>query len=80
MPVEFMMPDGKLGPLGTELQGLNIRSPRFRGLDTLRKDEWKGFDTVLVEVAQQRLNVVADLLSRGLVLNIPNAMGLVVPF
>jgi len=75
MAVEFMMQGAELGSIASELQGLNIRSPRFRGLDTLRKDEWKGFDTVLVEVAQQRLNVVADLLSRGLVLNIPNAMG-----
>lgn len=79
MTVELMTQnsDGSfgLGPVSSQLQGLNINSPRFRGLDTLRKDEWKAFDSVLVEVAQQRMVAVRDLISRGLTLNIPNAMG-----
>ena len=42
---------------------------------TLRKDEWKHYDTVVVEAARQRMVGVQDLLSRGLVYNIPNGMG-----
>jgi len=42
---------------------------------TLLKDEWKQYDDVVLEVALQRLNAVGDMLSRGLVLNVPNALG-----
>jgi hypothetical protein len=42
---------------------------------TLLKDEWKQYDDVVLRVAQERLVGVGDLLARGLVLNVPNAMG-----
>lgn len=42
---------------------------------TLRKDEWKHYDTAIVEAARNRLNGVADLYSRGLVYRIPNGLG-----
>jgi uncharacterized linocin/CFP29 family protein len=42
---------------------------------TLLKDEYKYYDDVVLQVAQERLVGVGDLLARGCVLNIPNAMG-----
>ena len=45
------------------------------GNATLRKDEWKHYDTAVIKAAQERLVAVADLQSRGLTYNIPNGMG-----
>lgn len=42
---------------------------------TLLKDEWKQYDDVVLRVAQERLVGVGDLLARGLVYNVPNALG-----
>lgn len=42
---------------------------------TLPYDTWKIFDTTVEETARERLRAIADLRSRGLVRNIPNAMG-----
>lgn len=42
---------------------------------TLLKDEWKYYDDTVLRVAQERLVGVADLLSRGLTLTVPNALG-----
>ena len=42
---------------------------------TLRKDEWKQFDEVLLRIKQERLVGVDDLTSRGLVYNISNGLG-----
>jgi len=42
---------------------------------TLRKDEWKHYDTAILKVTQERLRGVADLYSRGLSYTIPNGMG-----
>lgn len=53
--------------------GLKVNSLRTN--DTLRKDEWKQYDAAIVEAAQQRLVVVADLMSRGLVYRIGNGLG-----
>ncbi len=47
----------------------------LRTNDTLRKDEWIQFDEKLIPIAQQRMNAVGDLLSRGLRHNVPNGMG-----
>jgi len=41
---------------------------------TLRKDEWKFYDTAVQLAARQRLVGIADLESRGLVLNLGNGM------
>lgn len=54
--------------------GFNINALRTN--DVLRKDEWKLFDTALVEVARKRLIGVQDLISRGLTRSIPNALGI----
>jgi hypothetical protein len=42
---------------------------------TLRRDEWKALDDALVMIAEQRLQGVADLKSRGLVYTLGNGMG-----
>lgn len=42
---------------------------------TLRKDEWKHLDEKVVQIAKKRMVGVSDLISRGLVLNIPNGLG-----
>lgn len=51
------------------------QSVRVNANTTLRKDEWKHYDTAVVKVAQERLVAVGDLQSRGLVLNIANGLG-----
>lgn len=42
---------------------------------TLRRDEWKQLDDAIVEVARHRLSGTNDLINRGLVYNLGNAMG-----
>lgn len=42
---------------------------------TLRKDEWKQLDEAVVTVVESRLTGVQDLINRGLVYNLGNAMG-----
>jgi uncharacterized linocin/CFP29 family protein len=42
---------------------------------TLRRDEWKQLDEAVLKVAQDRLTGVNDLISKGLVYNLGNAMG-----
>lgn len=41
---------------------------------SLRKDEWIQLDEAVIKAARQRLKLVADLRSAGLVYNIPNGM------
>ncbi len=53
--------------------GFNINSLRTN--DTLRKDEWKLYDTAIVSIAKARLIGVGDLMARGLSMSIPNALG-----
>jgi hypothetical protein len=55
---------------------VSVNGKNFRvNAGTLLKDEWKYYDDVVLKVAQERLVGVADLMSRGLVLNVPNALG-----
>lgn len=42
---------------------------------TLLDEEWKHFDRAVQDVARERLPIVTDLIQRGLVMNLPNAMG-----
>lgn len=42
---------------------------------TLRRDEWKQFDDKVMQIARERLNVTQYLISKGLVYNLPNALG-----
>ena len=49
--------------------------PQLVGNATLRYDEWRQLDDVVIKVAEQRLNGVQDLIDNGLTRNIGNAMG-----
>lgn len=42
---------------------------------TLRRDEWKQLDEAILPIAESRLNGVQDLINRGLVYSLGNAMG-----
>lgn len=42
---------------------------------TLRRDEWKQLDQALITAARYRLGGIEDLVTRGLVFNVGNAMG-----
>jgi hypothetical protein len=42
---------------------------------TLRRDEWKQLDDAILEPSRYRLGGVEDLISKGLVFNLGNAMG-----
>jgi uncharacterized linocin/CFP29 family protein len=57
------------------LSGKPLSSQSLRTLDTLRHEEWKFFDDVLIEEAKIRLVGVGDLIRLGLVTNVPNALG-----
>lgn len=65
-----------IDPGGCSYVNANGKSERILGVNaTLRKDEWKHLDETVVQIAQQRLVGVNDLVSRGLVYNIPNGLG-----
>jgi hypothetical protein len=55
--------------------GRPISTKELRTNDTLRKDEWKSFDSVLVREAQIRLKAVADLYAAGLTKSIKGGLG-----
>lgn len=63
------------GTVAQRLQasGMNVNSLRTN--TTLRKDEWKQYDTAVIKAAMQRLSGVADLMSRGLSYTITNGLG-----
>lgn len=56
-------------------EGKALTAAALRTLDTLRHDEWKFFDSVIVKEGVIRLVGVADLLGAGNVINVPNALG-----
>lgn len=53
--------------------GMNVGA--LRTLSTLRKDEWKQYDEVVVQIARDTLRAAGDLINAGLVYNLNNAMG-----
>jgi len=63
------------GSVGQKLLdgGFNVNALRTN--DILRKDEWVSFDTKVIEVARKRLVAVGDLMSQGLSMALPNALG-----
>jgi len=63
------------GSVGQRLLACNFNVNALRTNDVLRKDEWKQYDTALIEVAQKRMPLVQELISRGLVYTIPNGLG-----
>jgi uncharacterized linocin/CFP29 family protein len=57
------------------LTGKALTAAALRTADTLRHEEWKFFDDVLVKAAVIRLIGVGDLLNAGLVRPVSNALG-----
>jgi uncharacterized linocin/CFP29 family protein len=58
-----------LRPCATPIQdGLTVNG-------VLLDEEWKHFDRTVMDISRERLPVVTDLIRRGLVMNLPNAMG-----
>jgi uncharacterized linocin/CFP29 family protein len=57
------------------LAGQALSAGALRTLDTLRHEEWKFFDDVLINEALIRLVGVADLINAGLTRPVPNALG-----
>lgn len=64
-----------VGPIANRLLAENFNTNALRTNATLRKDEWKFYDTAIVKEAQQRLNGVADLMSRGLTFSVAGGFG-----
>lgn len=72
----FVGNDGRSYVSVTNAQTGKLESiPLMNAAATLRKDEWKQLDEVVVKAAQSRLRFVSDLHAAGLVYSIPNGMG-----
>jgi uncharacterized linocin/CFP29 family protein len=56
---------------GGELKAVPIRNAQA----TLRKDEWKHYDTAVIDAATKRLKAVNFFNARGMSYNIPNGLG-----
>lgn len=54
---------------------LNWNTQSINNNALLRRDEWKQLDDVLIDVGRQRLGGIQDLIDKGLVMNLGNAMG-----
>ena len=63
------------GDVAMKLLANNFNVNSLRTNDVLRKDEWKQYDTALIEVATKRMPLVQELISRGLTYNISNGLG-----
>ena len=66
------------GSVAMTLLANNMDPMALRTNATLRKDEWIQLDLAVVTIARERLVVTGDLLSRGLRLNVKNALGTLV--
>ena len=64
-----------MGPVAQALMSSNFNINALRTQALLRKDEWVMYDNKVIEVAYQQLVGVGDLMSRGLSMNVPNALG-----
>jgi len=64
-----------IGEDNRSYMNINGKATIINNASTLRKDEWKQYDTAVIEAARLRLNGIADLNSRGLSYNIPNGLG-----
>jgi hypothetical protein len=52
----------------------NYKAIQVNTNGTLRRDEWKALDEVVLQIAESRLTGINDLVSRGLVYNLGNGM------
>src|SRR5204863_598432 len=79
--VDFLVMEGNNfrahGTAGVAAQllkyGFNVQALRPNGV--LQKDEWKILDDTVTQVARARLRGIADLISRGLTVNLRNPLG-----
>lgn len=77
---EFITVNGNSGftASGSVAQRLLQSGGNFNALRTngvLLRDEWKAFDNVVVDITRENLVAVAEVMNRGLVYNLPNALG-----
>lgn len=63
------------GAVADKLLKSGFNTNALRTNDTLLYKEWEELDKVVIKAAQERLVAVQQLISRGLVLNIPNGLG-----
>lgn len=66
------------GSVAERLLANNMNPTALRTNAVLRKEEWLMMDSAVVRVARERLAGVADLMSRGLYISVPNALGTMV--
>jgi uncharacterized linocin/CFP29 family protein len=76
MSTEILVP-GKApaGSIGARLLAANFAAESLRTADVLRYNEWEMFDNEVIQIARQRLVVAGDLISRGLTMPLPDALG-----
>lgn len=55
--------------------GGNMSVNALRTNGVLLRDEWKAFDRQVVDITRERLVATGDLIQRGLVYNLPDALG-----
>ena len=60
---------------GDKSKPVNYKKIQVNTNGTLRRDEWKTLDAAILGISETRLNGVADLMAKGLVFNLGNAMG-----
>lgn len=63
---------------GSVAQRLLASGGDFMALRTngvLLRDEWKAFDNAIVDITRENLVAVAEVMNRGLIYNLPNALG-----
>lgn len=63
------------GDVAMRLMQNNFNVEALRTQDFLRKDDWLHFDNTVIEIARATLVGVADVISAGLTLDVPNALG-----
>jgi len=64
-----------VGDVASRLLQANMDIGALRTNDVLRRDEWKDFDDVLIEISQKELRGVADLVAAGNVYSLRNPLG-----
>lgn len=80
-PFAAMNKAGQWGSYITTYRGGDPKKPeswvtsQIQNNALLRRDEWKHLDTALVQVGRERLGGIEDLVSKGLIYNLGNAMG-----
>jgi uncharacterized linocin/CFP29 family protein len=70
--------DGGFAANGNVAQKLLASGGNFNALRSnavLLRDEWKAFDNTIVDITRENLVGVAEVMNRGLVYDLPNALG-----